>query len=70
MAESPKIPMVVWPFIPNPDEDLDVRSYLLRRRQALLMELGAIEEALGLPRSVIPKRKRQDRNQPQSPCKK
>lgn len=35
------------------------RTYLLARRQALLIELGAIEDWLGLQRSVEPKHRRQ-----------
>ena len=35
------------------------RSLLMTRRQALIMELGAIEEYLGLQRSIIPKHKRE-----------
>lgn len=35
-----------------------LNKVLLARRQALLMELGAIEEYLGMDRSVIPKHKR------------
>jgi len=31
------------------------RRFHLRRREALLLELAAIEEYLGLPRSVAPK---------------
>lgn len=31
------------------------RDYLLARRQAILIELGAIERRLGLARSVAPK---------------
>jgi len=39
--------------------DPGARSYLLARRQALLIELGAIEDLLGLHRSVEPKHRRQ-----------
>lgn len=35
-----------------------LNKMLLARRQALLIELGAIEECLGMERSVIPKHKR------------
>lgn len=34
------------------------RAYLERRRQVLIMELGAIEDLLGKPRSIVPKHKR------------
>lgn len=33
------------------------REFLLRRRQALLIELGGIEDYLGMDRTVVPKRK-------------
>lgn len=39
-------------------DDDPTRRYLISRRQTLLMELGAIEDVLGLPRSVVPKHKR------------
>jgi hypothetical protein len=35
------------------------RSYWMTKRQSLLMELGAIEDMLGMDRSVVPKRKRE-----------
>lgn len=35
------------------------REYLLARRQGLLIELGAIERRLQLPRSVTPKHQRE-----------
>ena len=35
------------------------RDLLLKRREALLLELGAIEEYLGMERSVLPKRRRE-----------
>lgn len=34
------------------------RQYLIDRRRSLLMELGQIEDALGMDRSVLPKRQR------------
>jgi hypothetical protein len=36
----------------------DQRALLLARRQALIIELGAIEEYLGMERSIMPRRKR------------
>lgn len=36
----------------------DWRNYLIRRRQELIMELGSIEEILGLERSIVPRHKR------------
>ena len=35
------------------------REYYMRRRQTLIMELGALEDLLGMERSIVPKRKRQ-----------
>lgn len=35
------------------------REFWLERRRALLVELGAIERALGLSRSVLPKAERE-----------
>lgn len=45
---------------PEPPLPAD-REYLLARRQAILIELGAIERRLGLPRSVTPKHAQSDR---------
>ena len=36
------------------------REYYIRRRQTLIMELGALEDLLGMERSIVPKRKRVD----------
>lgn len=36
------------------------REYLLARRQAILIELGAIERRLDMKRSVIPNHQRKD----------
>jgi len=33
-------------------------DYMMRRRQALIMELGEIEDILQLERSIVPRRKR------------
>ncbi len=38
------------------------REFWLERRRALLVELGAIERALNLPRSVQPKAERERRS--------
>lgn len=35
------------------------RRLLMARRQAIIIELGAIEDHLGLERSIVPRRKRQ-----------
>ena len=35
------------------------RRYLMARRQSLIIDLGAIEEYLGLERSIVPRRKRE-----------
>lgn len=32
--------------------------FWMSRRQALIMELGAIEDFLGMPRSIVPNRKK------------
>lgn len=39
--------------------DEQQRKYYMTRRQTLIMELGALEDLLGLERSVVPKRKRE-----------
>lgn len=36
-----------------------VRRLWLTRRQAIIMELGAIEDYLDMPRSIVPRRKRE-----------
>lgn len=35
------------------------RRLWMSRRQAIIMELGAIEDYLELPRSIVPRRKRE-----------
>lgn len=35
-----------------------LRRYLMGEREALLIRLGRIEDLLGMPRSVVPRRKR------------
>ena len=35
------------------------RQMLMSKRQAIIIELGAIEDYLGLERSVVPRRKRE-----------
>lgn len=35
------------------------RRLWMTRRQAIIMELGAIEDYLDLPRSIVPRRKRE-----------
>ena len=37
------------------------REFYLSKRQTLIMELGAIEDLLGMERSIVPKRKREYR---------
>ena len=37
------------------------RRYLMARRQSLIIDLGAIEDYLGLDRSIVPRRKRESR---------
>ena len=34
------------------------QGYLERRRQVLIMELGAVEDLMGVKRSIVPKHKR------------
>lgn len=34
------------------------RRFQMARRQAIIIELGAIEDYLNLPRSIVPRRKR------------
>ena len=36
-----------------------LEKYLMRRRQQLIMEIGEIEDLLGLQRSITPRRKRE-----------
>lgn len=36
------------------------RTLLMAKRQAIIMELGAIEDYLGLERSILPRHKRDD----------
>lgn len=45
-------------LVKSPEE---LRAYLVARRAALLIELGKIEELLGMERTVTPKRKRDRR---------
>lgn len=52
MQQHPSSP----PLIPPSDRD-----FWLQRRQALLVELGAIERALGLNRTVTPKHEQERR---------
>ena len=47
--------------LPSPPEISESeRKWLMTVRQTLLMQLGAIEERLGLERSVVPKRKKKE----------
>lgn len=41
----------------------DNRALLVAIRQCLIMALGAIEDYMGLPHSIEPKHKRQDKRQ-------
>lgn len=48
---------------PTPEFDrLDERTkaYLYAKRQALIIELGAIEDLLNLERSIVPRHKRRE----------
>jgi hypothetical protein len=40
--------------MPEARYEPDIRDYLVRRHQALLLELGKLEDLLGKPRTVIP----------------
>jgi hypothetical protein len=42
----------------NPDLDPRIRRLLMAVRQALIMILGALEDYIEIPRSIIPRRKR------------
>lgn len=45
--------------LPAPPEITESeRKWLMTIRQTLLMQLGAIEERLGMERSIVPKRKK------------
>lgn len=47
-----------------PDRQGDKRTLLLAIRQALIIAIGAIEDFLGMERSIVPKHKREhDPNQ-------
>ena len=41
----------------------DTRALMLGVRQALIIALGALEDYAGMPRSIEPKHKRQEREQ-------
>lgn len=43
----------------RPTTDAERRLWLTRR-QAIIMELGAIEDYLDMPRSIVPRRKREE----------
>ena len=43
---------------PATEPDDRQRVLLMSKRQALIIELGSIEDYLGLDRSIVPKRKR------------
>jgi len=40
------------------DQECKARALLMTLRQALIMVLGAIEDYLGIERSIVPRRKR------------
>ena len=42
----------------EPKTDAERRLWM-SRRQAIIMELGAIEDYLGMPRSIVPRRQRE-----------
>lgn len=43
---------------PKPPVDDSTRALLMTVRQSLIMVIGAMEDYLGLERSIIPRRKR------------
>jgi len=47
--------------IDHPTVTEQERRYLMARRQAIIIDLGAIEDYLGLERSIVPRRKREPR---------
>ncbi|MCC6315426.1 MAG: hypothetical protein IT337_15585 [Thermomicrobiales bacterium] len=53
-----ELPLPDWPDIDAPQTEAERRLWMTRR-QAIIMELGAIEDYLDLPRSIVPKRKRE-----------
>ncbi len=42
----------------RPELTEGVREYYMRERQALIMQLGNVEDLLGLERSIVPRSKR------------
>ena len=47
--------------LPAPIEITEAeRTRLMSKRQTLIMELGAIEDYLGMERSIVPKRKKEE----------
>lgn len=44
---------------PQPTITDNERRFQMARRQAIIIELGAIEDYLGLERSIVPRRKRE-----------
>jgi len=47
-------------MLPNDERTNRVRVLLMSLRQALIIALGALEDYLGLERSIVPRRKRKD----------
>ena len=43
------------------------RRFQMARRQAIIIELGAIEDYLGLERSIVPRRKREPTREAKAP---
>lgn len=44
------------------------RRFQMARRQAIIIELGAIEDYLGLERSIVPRRKREPVKEARTPA--
>ncbi len=56
MAETIDPMQIIIDDEPRTDAE---RRLWLTRRQAIIMELGAIEDYLDMPRSIVPRRKRE-----------
>ena len=58
MSEERAVYSVILDTDDQPQTE-SVRRLWLTRRQAIIMELGAIEDYLDMPRSIVPRRKRE-----------
>ncbi len=48
---------------PKPELSEEMRAYWMSERNTLIMKLGALEDMLGLERSIIPRRKRKEQEE-------